>query len=620
MKNITIFRDSLQGYLYYKFNGKDTKLKVEQGNVFKIEEKDFDGTILSRIYEFNFYEIQTEDGIRTFMFTSVSTNTVRSGSGGRTGVSILDEGTSVGFAQNINFTGAGVSTTFSNGQANVTISGGMGGGGTLNYIAKFTPDGSTLGNSLLFDNGTSVLFGGIAAIPSAGIAITSTTQGFLVPRMTTAERNLIGAPATGLLVYNTSTSLFSYWDGAAWQNIDSQAGGDVSGSGTTNFITKWTDGPNSVIGDSLMQDNGTNTAINRAPVAGSVLSVQSNGTTSATFIADFYNSTPTAMVRFRSDGYISAGLANGSMTIGLSAGFVSTLGSNTFVGVSAGAGITTGIENTAFGHQAMTSVTSAIDNCAFGYGALRSMTTGAIGRNNAFGVDALFTNAGGQFNNAFGWSALKLNVTGNQCSAFGNSALSASTADFNDAFGSGTLLLNTSGTENAAFGFSALRSNITGTNNVSIGGESGFTSTGSRNIFIGNNAGFWETGSETVIIDNRRRSDEATARTQVLIYGKTSTAAPVTSNQFIRFNANVGILTNTFGTSADGVIGINNGTAPTTSPADMIQIFSVDIAGGGASLGLRTEQTVEIIGLSVLSQRFKIKINGTEYYMLLDTV
>lgn len=40
-----------------------------------------------------------------------------------------------------------------------TGGGGMSGSGTLNYVAKWTPDGTSLGNSLLFDNGTNVGIG-----------------------------------------------------------------------------------------------------------------------------------------------------------------------------------------------------------------------------------------------------------------------------------------------------------------------------------------------------------------------------------------------------------------------------------------------------------------------------
>jgi len=47
------------------------------------------------------------------------------------------------------------------GIGNIVISGGgggIGGSGTLNYVPKFTPDGATLGNSRLIDDGTSVYF------------------------------------------------------------------------------------------------------------------------------------------------------------------------------------------------------------------------------------------------------------------------------------------------------------------------------------------------------------------------------------------------------------------------------------------------------------------------------
>lgn len=44
-----------------------------------------------------------------------------------------------------------------------------------------------------------------------------------------------------------------------------------------------------------------------------------------------------------------------------------------------------------------------------------------------------------------------------------------------------------------------------------------------------------------------------------------------------------------FGTSAAGVISIQNGTAPSTSPGDVVQMWSADIAAGQASLHVRDE-------------------------------
>jgi hypothetical protein len=130
------------------------------------------------------------------------------------------------------------------------------GGGTLNYICKFTPNGTTINNSLLYDDGTSVGIGTNTPDASALLDLNSTTQGFVAPRMTTLQRNAIVAPTVGLLIYNTSSSFFNYWDGSAWIQMDTSTGGDVSGSGTTNYAVKWTDGANSVIGDGTWYFSG----------------------------------------------------------------------------------------------------------------------------------------------------------------------------------------------------------------------------------------------------------------------------------------------------------------------------------------------------------------------------
>lgn len=59
----------------------------------------------------------------------------------------------------------------------------------------------------------------------------------------------------------------------------------------------------------------------------------------------------------------------------------------------------------------------------------------------------------------------------------------------------------------------------------------------------------------------------------------------------IRSTGNVGIGTETFGTGAVKVLALASGTAPTTSPADAVQLWSADrgATAGKASLHLRTE-------------------------------
>lgn len=56
---------------------------------------------------------------------------------------------------------------------------------------------------------------------SSALDVTSTTQGILSPRMTTAQKLAITTPANGLMVYDTDLKGFSYYDAPAvtWVNI-----------------------------------------------------------------------------------------------------------------------------------------------------------------------------------------------------------------------------------------------------------------------------------------------------------------------------------------------------------------------------------------------------------------
>ena len=51
---------------------------------------------------------------------------------------------------------------------------------------------------------------------SAALDITSTSKGFLGPRMTTVQRNAIASPVAGLSIYNTDTSKIDVFDGSSW--------------------------------------------------------------------------------------------------------------------------------------------------------------------------------------------------------------------------------------------------------------------------------------------------------------------------------------------------------------------------------------------------------------------
>jgi len=71
---------------------------------------------------------------------------------------------------------------------------------------------------------------------SSILEVTSTTKGFLPPRMTTVQRNAIASPASGLVIYNTTSSAFNYYNGSTW--IELMSGGNQTFVGTKTFSTR----------------------------------------------------------------------------------------------------------------------------------------------------------------------------------------------------------------------------------------------------------------------------------------------------------------------------------------------------------------------------------------------
>jgi hypothetical protein len=62
---------------------------------------------------------------------------------------------------------------------------------------------------------------GTPSAASALMEVTSTTLGFLPPRMTTTQKNAIASPASGLVVYDTTLGKLCVRGAAAWETITS---------------------------------------------------------------------------------------------------------------------------------------------------------------------------------------------------------------------------------------------------------------------------------------------------------------------------------------------------------------------------------------------------------------
>jgi len=86
-----------------------------------------------------------------------------------------------------------------------------------------------------FAQGVAVNSDSSAANSSAMLDVKSTLKGILIPRMTTAQRNAIALPATGLMVYDTDFNQFWYFDGVVWKECigpQGPAGADGSTGAT----------------------------------------------------------------------------------------------------------------------------------------------------------------------------------------------------------------------------------------------------------------------------------------------------------------------------------------------------------------------------------------------------
>ena len=71
---------------------------------------------------------------------------------------------------------------------------------------------------------------GSAANASAILDLKTTTQGFLPPRMTTVQRNAISNPASGLVIFNTTSNALNIYFSGAWYQLSTSL---VPGSITT---------------------------------------------------------------------------------------------------------------------------------------------------------------------------------------------------------------------------------------------------------------------------------------------------------------------------------------------------------------------------------------------------
>jgi hypothetical protein len=155
---------------------------------------------------------------------------------------------------------------------------------------------------------------------SALLELFSTSRGFLVPRMTTAQRDAIASPATGLLIYNSDNQRFEYYNGSQWIAIISSVATvpfNLISTGTNTTATMTVGS-----GASILLGGGTNEA--------NVF----KGTGSTTDAVDLATSEVAGVLPIANGGTgVSSVPSNGQLLIGNGTGY-------TVANLTAGNGIT----------------------------------------------------------------------------------------------------------------------------------------------------------------------------------------------------------------------------------------------------------------------------------------
>jgi hypothetical protein len=96
--------------------------------------------------------------------------------------------------------------------------------------------------SMRIDGGGRVGINTSSPKASAALDITSTTRGFLPPRMTDTEMNNISSPDQGLIVFNTTVNEICFFDGSTWVRLSPGGGGSSPIKLTSQTLTaaSWT--------------------------------------------------------------------------------------------------------------------------------------------------------------------------------------------------------------------------------------------------------------------------------------------------------------------------------------------------------------------------------------------
>ncbi|MBK9317448.1 MAG: tail fiber domain-containing protein [Bacteroidetes bacterium] len=229
---------------------------------------------------------------------------------------------------------------------------------------------------------------------SSLLDINSTNKGFLMPRMTQAQRNAIVSPASGLLIYQTNgVKGFYYYNGTTWKAVSSNAISGLSNNifigSTAGFSNPTSSGnigfgratlysnvdriENIAIGDSSQFLTGVGSIGNQAYYNTSIgtksLRFNTTGARNASVgsYSSYRSNTGNDNVSVGYNAAYSNEFANFCTAVGTSSLFANKSSFNTAVGAESGDFVTFSSECSFFGYDAnQTGTTSYINATAIG--------------------------------------------------------------------------------------------------------------------------------------------------------------------------------------------------------------------------------------------------------------
>lgn len=347
---------------------------------------------------------------------------------------------------------------------------------------------------------------------SALLELQSTSKGILIPRMDSLQRESINNPATGLLVYETSSATFWTWNGITWQRLNlediiiNKDGKTWVSVQDSNIIKMYAD--NKLALEMYNDQNGdthfsSGSGILQNIFFGAEVGFANTGGTDNTIFGDY---------AFENNVSGSNNVAFGTKALNNNLGFF-----NIGIGSRSLENNMNGWRNIGLGFATLQFGDSLENNIAIGHEALRYSKTGS--ENIAIGGLAASQDTSGKYNIFIGGYAGYENNQDNNI-GIGQNVLGSNKSTHNLGVGHYTLLKNTSGQNNTSYGNSSLRLNESGSNNVAIGKEALFNNTigsantaigyqallfnnnGSGNVAIGNEAGRTAQGSNKLYIEN----------------------------------------------------------------------------------------------------------------------